>query len=108
MTPEDFARWEDLASAATAPPWRPLAALSELEDHAWEEIATLAIDSVDRPIQGLGDQVIVVQGLAERVSSGSRFADAAFIAAARDAVPALLRRVRELEEQLARVRATAG
>ena len=106
LSREQIARWEQLASSATEPPWR-VHRLEEAIDTrliGWREIASLIVESDARPVRGIGDEVFVVEGTLDSVGRGSRSADAAFIAAAREAVPALCACIRRLEDELAELR----
>lgn len=87
MTEEELARLEELASKATPGPWEWVAGSDALHattvPHEWHEDETAKIIVTD-------SHVYPPHG-----------ADAAFIAAAREAVPALLAEVRRLRAEKA-------
>lgn len=80
MTSEELERLEALANAATGGSWQ-----------------------AGDPYDGRTALLVSVYGMGMEVADTQREADAAFIAAARDAVPSLIAEVRRLRERVATV-----
>lgn len=89
MTPLDLKALEELASAATHAPWQ------QDEDNGEHRIYGGIFSGAERAVVEIAD--------VWATEDGKRAANAAFIAAARTAFPALISRVRELEGENARL-----
>ena len=90
MTAEHLEQWRALADAATPGPWLPSHNVDAPSDGNWEP------DNPEREGRGEGPTLV---GTYRDVKAWAE-ADAAFIAAARDAVPALLAEVDRLRAEL--------
>ena len=87
MTAEHLEQWRALADAATPGPWLPSHNVDAPSDGNWEP------DNPEREGRGEGP---TLTGLYRDVKAWAE-ADAAFIAAAREAVPALIAEVERLQ-----------
>lgn len=97
MTAEHLEQWRALADAATPGPWLPSHNVDAPSDGNWEP------DNPEREGRGEGP---TLTGLYRDVKAWAE-ADAAFIAAAREAVPALLAEVQRLRVENERFHAAA-
>lgn len=95
ITDDQLGVWEDLAAAATDGPWWTTEDLDDSSDSP-------AIGVAAGPSSGYASMVVVTPGDAsyDAGEATAREADAVFIAAARDAVPALVAEVRRLRAAL--------
>lgn len=92
MTPDDLDRWQALADKATCGPWQVL-----LDGRSWAGTVVVA--------DAAGHPVTVVSSAPDDDDAKD---DAEFIAATRDAVPALIAEVQRLREQEARGEDSVG
>ena len=96
VTPEQLTEWERLAAEATSGPWAWEA--TGQQDNAWSLGLTEPAVSGEIVETEDGERPEVVEHVAESGAAESK-ADAAFIAASRTAVPALVEEVRMLREK---------